>query len=126
MNIETYQRDDYWVFKFREDLGLGSDLSVLKRMFEEKINMGAYKIALAFTKGSYLYTRSIATLVVCFEMIQERGGQLALINPNKSIRDILAIIDFPKLIRVCRNEEELSLQPVKRKVQSQKIQSQKV
>jgi anti-anti-sigma factor len=107
MNIETHQKGDYYVFKFKEDIGLGSDLSVLKPMIEEKIGIGITNIALAFTKGSYLYTRSIATLVVCFEMIKEHNGQLALISPNKSIQDILGIIDFPKIIRVCKSEEEL-------------------
>jgi anti-anti-sigma regulatory factor len=119
MNIETYQTGDYWVFKFLEDVGLNSDLSVLKRMFQEKISRGPCNMALAFTQGSYLYTRSIATLVVCFEMVQEHNGHLALINPNKSIMDILAIIDFPKLIRICDSEEELLSQPAS-KVQSQK------
>jgi hypothetical protein len=107
MNIETYQKGDYCIFKFKDDIGLGSDLSALKNMFEEKISSGTNNFAIAFTKDSYLYTRSIATLVVCFEMVKEHNGQMALISPNKSIRDILAIIDLPKLIQVCHSEEEL-------------------
>lgn len=115
MNIDTFQNGDFFVFKFVEDIGPNSDLSVLKGMFEEKINSGINNIAIAFTKDSYLYTRSIATLVVCFEMIKEHDGQLALINPNKSILDFLAIIDFQKLVLVCQSEEELLLHHAEKK-----------
>jgi anti-anti-sigma regulatory factor len=107
MNIQTYSKGPFCVFRIAEDVGLASDLTVLSRMAEKKIKEGETCIAIAFTKDSYLYTRSIATLLFCFELIKERGGKLALIKPNKSILDILKIIDFQKFVMVCSDEEEL-------------------
>jgi anti-anti-sigma regulatory factor len=109
MNIQTCTKGHFWVFRFIEDVGLTSDLSVLSHMTEEKIKEGITSIAIAFTKESYLYTRSIATLIFCFELIKERGGRLALVEPNKSITDILRIIDLQKFVLVCMSEEELEL-----------------
>ena len=72
MNIQTYLKGSFCVFRIAEDVGLASDLTVLSRLAEKK-----------------------------------SGGKLALIKPNKSILDILKIIDFQKFVMVCSDEEEL-------------------
>jgi anti-anti-sigma regulatory factor len=70
--------------------------------------MGARAIAIAFTQASYLYTKSIAALIACSEMIKDVGGHLAIIEANRDILDILAVIDFDKMILIVDSEPDLA------------------
>lgn len=108
MNISTYKKGDYTVFRILEDVGLSTDLTELRKSIERELASGARNVAIAFTHSSYLYTRSIAVLIACSEMIKDSGGHLAIVEANKDILDILSVIDFDKMIRIVPAEEELA------------------
>lgn len=109
MNIDIYKKGSYLVFRIRDDIGLSTDLIELRKMIERELAGGARYVALAFSPDSYLYTRSIAVLIACSEMIKDTGGHLAIVDANKDILDILSVIDFDKMIRIFSTEEELAL-----------------
>ncbi|HMD69207.1 MAG TPA: STAS domain-containing protein [Chitinivibrionales bacterium] len=111
MDIDSYKKGDYTVFRFREDVVLNSDLADLKKRIERHLAEGATNIAIAFTRSSYLYTRSIAMLIACLEMIKDAGGHLAIVEANNDILDILTVIDFDRMIRIVGSEEELVSSP---------------
>jgi anti-anti-sigma factor len=110
MKFNIYNKNAYTIFRFLEDVGINTDLAELKVLIEEHLQKGNKNIAIAFTKNSYLYTKSIAILIACSEMVREAGGSLAIIEPNEDIVDILAVIDFDKIIKIFSSEEELELQ----------------
>jgi hypothetical protein len=111
MKIDIYQKASYLVLRLKEDVGLNSDLGELKSCIEQQLSKGATYIAIAFTPQSYLYTKSIAVLISCSEIIKDAGGHLAIIEANGDILDILSVIDFDKMISLFKTEEELLTNP---------------
>jgi anti-anti-sigma regulatory factor len=112
MEIDIYKKGSYHVFRMREDVGINTDLSELKQRIQKSLLEGTRNVALAFTKDSYLYTKSIATLIACSEMIKDYGGKLAIIEANRDILDILSVIDFDRLIKIVATENDLLSEPV--------------
>jgi hypothetical protein len=108
MKCDVYSKNGYHVFRIKEDVGLNSDLNELKLLIEHQIAKGARDIAIAFTPHSYLYTKSIAVLIGCSEMIKDAGGHLAIIEANRDILDILSVIDFDKMIKISDSEDNLT------------------
>jgi anti-anti-sigma regulatory factor len=107
MNIDIYKKGKYQVLRLKEDVGLNTDLGELKSAIEYQLSHCATSIALAFTQQSYLYTKSIAVLISCSEIIKDAGGHLAIIEANRDIMDILSVIDFDKMISMYSTEAEL-------------------
>ncbi len=107
MQIEIYRKGIFQVLRLKEDIGLNTDMYDLKAVIEAQISQNICHIAIAFTQDSYLYTKSIAVLISCSELIKDVGGSLAIIEANRDIIDILSVIDFDKLIKMYKNEEDL-------------------
>lgn len=108
MQTETYCKGKFHVIKINEILHLNSDISELENIINDFVNKNIITIAIHFSDGSYLTSRSGATLIRCWEMIKEHNGMMALLNVNKDIRDFLAIIDLDSLIKICDSEDELA------------------
>jgi hypothetical protein len=108
MDIDIYKKGKYQVLRLKEDVGLNTDLVELKSVIEQQLAQGITYIAIAFTQQSYLYTKSIAVLISCSEIIKDASGHLAIIEANKDILDILSVIDFDKMISMFATEAELA------------------
>ena len=107
MKFETIQKGRCVIVRVLEDINLNTDLNSLITVVERGIASGNKDIAFSFGEGSFLYTRHIATLVKCFEILRDKGGTLAVIHPNRDIIDILALIDPEQMIVKADSEEEL-------------------
>jgi anti-anti-sigma factor len=107
LQIESYQKGEYRIFRILEDVGLSTDLYDLKNIIEQHLAAGGKNIAISFTQNSYLYTKSIAVLIACSETIKDAGGHLAIIEANSDILDILSVIDFDKVIKIFKTEVEI-------------------
>ncbi|MBD3346042.1 MAG: STAS domain-containing protein [Chitinivibrionales bacterium] len=108
MLIESTYIHGYQLLKIKKELNLNSDLTELRQIIEEYVEKGPINIALKFTDDSYLYTKSIASLVQSFEMVRDHGGKMAVINPNEDIIEVLNTVGFTDLVKICKNEEELA------------------
>ena len=107
MEIETINQNSYIVLQIKEDLSPKSDLTVLKDQIKAYLDSGSIKIALSFTEKSYFHTQTISALVQCVEYVNEKGGKLAIINPNAEIRDVLDTISLDKLVDVFPSIESI-------------------
>lgn len=107
MELDIKQKDKYLILRVQEDLTINSDISILKTVVKEQLQNGQSHIVFAFTKHSYFYTKAIAVLIGCSELIKEKGGTLSIIEANDDIHDILSLIDLDKEIRVFNSEKEL-------------------
>lgn len=108
MELQSYTRHGYHILKFREDLVFGTHLGELEAMVMDLLGKGITKIALAFTEHSMLYSKNVAVLVKCLEIIKDRGGELVIIGPSESIKTALQTVHFDDLAKVCDTEEELA------------------
>lgn len=107
MDIETDTRGRYQLFRVKEDLTVSSDISPLLALVKQKLNEGRIHIALWFTSQSFLYSKNIAVLVQCVEMIKDRHGELAVVKPNEDVMCALRLIGFDTMARICTSEDEL-------------------
>jgi len=107
MQIEVYEKGKYQLLRLKDDVGLNTDLGELKIAIEAQLSKGVSNIAIAFTQKSYLYTKSIAVLISCSELIKDAGGHLAILEANRDILDILSVIDFDKMIVLYNSEADM-------------------
>ncbi|MBD3393372.1 MAG: hypothetical protein GF418_14695 [Chitinivibrionales bacterium] len=105
--IESRVTNDYQVFRIRRDLGLGADFGDLTALIQQALDQGRNKIALHFTRDSYLYTPTLAALVGYFKMIDEKGGTLCLIEPNESILQVLEVMGLTSLVKLAPAEKDV-------------------
>ncbi len=107
MQTEIYPKGKYQVIKIKDVLNLTSDIDSLEDIVTDLINENRIYIAIHFSDGSYLCSRSGATLIRCWELIKEHKGSLALLNVNQDIHDFLSIIDLDSLIKTFDSEDQL-------------------
>jgi hypothetical protein len=107
MRYDKAQRGQYVIIRILDDINLNSDIEPLTTVVERNILAGRKHLAFAFGDDSFLYTRHIAVLIKCLEMLREEGGSLAVVHPNRDIIDVLALIDPEQLIIKVEMEEEL-------------------
>ena len=107
MEYETYQKGKYQVIKCNDVLALSSNIDELDTIVDDFIEKNILKIAIHFKDGSYLFSRTGAALVRCWETLKDHNGELAFINVNQDIIDFLSIIDLDSVIKIYNSEEEL-------------------
>jgi hypothetical protein len=107
MKYTTYTKGNYQVIRIDEVLTVSSTIDDLLDLVYDFLNKNCVKIAIVFTDGSYLISRSGAVLIQCWEAIKGTGGDLALINVNQEIGDFLSVIDFKSQIKICKSDNEL-------------------
>lgn len=107
METEIYSKGKYQIIRIKDVLNLTSEIDALEDIVKDCIKKNNTDIAIYFSDGSYLCSRSGATLIRCWEYIKEHGGTLSLLNVNEDIHDFLSIIDLDALIQTYQSEEEL-------------------
>jgi len=107
MDVSESQTNGWRVFAVEHDLGLRSDMRQLKNLVLSCVEEGVRYVALCFTPDSFFNTQAISMCVQCAEMVQEKGGILAFIKPNRQIADVLEITDLASLVTVYPSIESL-------------------
>ena len=96
------------VIRIKREIHSQMDFGWLRRLFEESCAAGKSRIAVAFDKNSYLYSRIITALVASSKVVKACGGELAVVDPGKYV---LGTLDTMKLrdsiISVYRSENDL-------------------
>ena len=112
MDLATRKSGGYTVAEVVDTVTLSSDISGLYEFVEHSLEQGTRYFAVRFTEESFLYTPHIAVLVKCLESVREAGGSLAVVKPNRDLKDVLFLIDQEGLIRKVDDEEMLAASPV--------------
>ena len=105
--FSIYRRGKYRVIKIDEDVEENTELSELNIIVKSMLDQGKRTIAVRFTPQSFFGTKAVHDFVDCLEMITEKQGRLAVVNPNRYIHNFLDAIDFDHVVRVCNSEEDL-------------------
>ncbi len=108
--LKVYPKGKYQVVSIKEDVRLDTDISELNSIIRWLLERKTLNFAIRFTPTSFLGTRAVSHFITCLEMIVEKGGRLAVINPNKYIRNFVSAIDFDHDIKMFANEEELTFE----------------
>ena len=107
MKLQTTHRGSFLAIRLLGEVTLNTETGPLVQAVEQALAAGRTSVAITFGENSFLYTRHIASLIRCLELIREQDGSLAVINPNQDIRDVLALIDPEGMIVRADSEEAL-------------------
>lgn len=107
MEIASHRSGTWQIFTIDDIIGPGADLVELRAAVKECLARDITRVAFAFGADTFLYTRSIGTLIVCHEMIMDRGGELAIVSPNHNIRELLDTLGYLNLVIVADSEDGL-------------------
>ena len=107
MVTEVYCKGTYHIIKIKEILHLKSNIEPLLDIVEDLLKQNKLNIAFCFCPNSYLYSKTGAIIVQCWEKIKDKNGTLALINTNRDIQDFLKVIDIHCLIKLVQSEDDL-------------------
>ena len=105
--FSIYRKGRYRLIKIDEDVAENTELSELTFIVKGMLDQGKRTIAVRFTPRSFFGTKAVHDFVDCLEMVTEKQGKLAVVNPNKYIHNFLDAIDFDHVVDVCDNEEDL-------------------
>ena len=80
------------------------------RIIEDLTAKGEKNFAVYFIDSlSVPPSRQISFLLQCIEYVEEKGGRLAVIVPDKTFRELLIEMGICRLIRVFRSGEDMRL-----------------
>lgn len=108
MKLEIIDLGGYKIISLEEVLHMSSDISSVYDSVDDLLNDGNKNIAVKFTDDSYLSSRTGATLIRCWELVNENRGSFVLINVNDDIKEFLSIIDLDSQIKTFQNESEIA------------------
>jgi anti-anti-sigma factor len=107
MAIESTTSNGYHVFRIRDDLGLQSNIAELEDLITAILEADDLPVAVSFTENSHLFSSTIAVLIRCVSLVEDKGQKLTLVVPNESIMSSLMVLGLKDLVVVCRSEDEL-------------------
>ena len=107
MKIASYAKGKYLVLRIHPHGENFPDLSELKDLILNYLDKGIRHIAVNFVDTSYIYSGELRVLVICYKMVEERGGNLCIVEPNPAVFDILKILNIDKIIRIYDSEDRL-------------------
>jgi len=110
MLIATDRHNGYHVIRLMEDVHMDSKIPELRTHVEQCMENGAKKIALQFSRNSYLSSESIGLLAGCLYDLGKQGGTLALVLPCPAIIEVFQITGLLTHVEVCRSLAELGAQ----------------
>ena len=105
MDIETQKFRDYLIVRVKDDLYFDTDVSELRQVIEDNLEHEK-NFAISLTAKSLLSSMSIGTILQCYGMIREKGGNTAFIHPNEGDSDLLETLSFTCVIETYQSEEE--------------------
>jgi hypothetical protein len=107
MIIEVTHRDPYVVFRVKEALETNSSLNELYTLIKGYLKNNNLHFAVGFSKNSFFYSKTIAGMILCVELIKSSGGSFSIIEVNHEIADVVTSIDTDNFISTFQTEEEL-------------------
>lgn len=107
MNIELATRNEYLIIRIKDDLYFDTDITEVKSIVEEKIEEGIGNFAISLTPNSHLSSMSVGKILQCYEIVNKKGGKIALVVPSTDDEDLLETLSFTCLIKICKSEDDL-------------------
>jgi len=107
MRITKYRKSCFVVLRVEEEVAITDDLAGLRSEMERTATLECVNIAVRFADNSMLRSSAMTALVLSAAFVRSCGGTLAIIDPNPSIRALLAVLGAKDLISTVASEEDL-------------------
>jgi hypothetical protein len=110
MRTETAQKGKYHIVKVLEDVTFHDNPAKLRHIVADIIAAGGSHVAFIFTPDTNPASRLISTIVGCSRLLQERGGQLVIVETDDSKRETFEILKLAhgKALSIAKSVDELA------------------
>ena len=82
------------------------DSIVLKSYINTLIEKNQVNVAINLSEVTYLDSGALNVLIYTHNTLKKISGNLALIEPNEYVKDVLEVVGFDKLVKIYSTEEE--------------------
>ncbi len=107
MNIESSYHNGYRILAIKDNLGIYTNIDDLVDTVEQVVEKDETSVALSFTDESFLYSDSIRVILQCFELINDKDGKLAIVEPNEQILSTFNVLELDGVIKIFPTMEAL-------------------
>jgi anti-anti-sigma factor len=106
-NVDCREVGGWTLIDITTDVSLESSLSFLYALVRRLLKRGARRIALRFTRESFLDSKALAYLVRSWEAIRSTGGTLVVVSPNEQMAAMVRMLNLHEEIRFVPSLEAL-------------------
>ena len=108
MSIDVSTVGHYQLVTVTHTLTLGSDIDELLGVVHGCLSREQNRVALAFTKNSYLSSRAIGVLARCMQAVRAKGETLVLIAPSNHLLQVLKDLRLGGFLAVANSVDDLT------------------
>ena len=84
---------------------IGSVADQLQNEIERQVQNGNNKLIIDLTDVPLLDSTALGVIILAFQVLQRSGGKLVLLNPQKSVNDILEVTRLTSILEVYETED---------------------
>lgn len=107
MKYNVSKINKYVIITVSDSINIISELTELKDIIEKQLIDKNNYIAVKFLNADYLYSGAISVIVSAFKVINEREGELCIIESNGKILNLLEQMCITNIIPVYQSVEDL-------------------
>ena len=104
MKISTRKVEDVTLVDISGQIILGPETGQLRSTVLDLVSRGDKKIILNLAEVSYIDSSGLGELISSYTTVQNKGGQLKLLNLNKKVKDLLLITKLYTIFDVKEDE----------------------
>jgi anti-sigma B factor antagonist len=104
IKTSTRQIGDVVIVDTIGELRLGEGTNVLRRVVGELVEQGYQNILLNLRDVRHIDSAGVGELMSCYTSINNRGGQLKLLNLSKNVHNLLQITKLCTIFEIAEDE----------------------
>ncbi len=108
MLIESHDSQGFRIVRVEQESEEDTDFVQVEELVARYADEGAVNIALSLSINAYPYSKLISVLVRCKQIVQERGGVLAVVQSNKDFVEVLKRTKLDEIIKIAASEADLA------------------
>ena len=107
MLIKSSDKHGYRLLTIEQDTFTAEHVEELQSLISENLRNKVLRIALSLTPATYPYSQIISLLVKCTRQIEEAGGSLVVVQPNRMFHDVCRKLNLDAVLKIVLSEEDL-------------------
>lgn len=106
MEIGGSEKGDFFIVDIVGKIDRLKDSIILKSYINTIIDKGAANIAINLSEVTYLDSGALNVLIYCHNILSKKGGELAIMQPNDYVKDVLDVVGLNKLVKIYSTRED--------------------
>ncbi|MFW5782655.1 MAG: STAS domain-containing protein [Candidatus Muiribacteriaceae bacterium] len=108
--FETMSKgEDYIVTKVKDNIN-SETIEEFEKTIKEFVDNGFKRIVIDLQDVEFISSQGLGILVINYKPVAEKGGFIALMNLNESIRRVMEITRLDKVLKIADSLEELDIE----------------